>query len=512
MEAAHMSFAQEVIKLRELCKDRGIEITNLNKRNYGLTKKVLELETENKKLHLENNELKKEQQALKQKQGEQEKALEGLRLIVEELRRMIFREKKPEKPDTGNAGQDGKNISEGEQKKERKKANRTAASYRRAIPPEESITDCIEHRLEVCPDCGRILTEIKHIIRYVEDLIDLTKIATVIKKIEKHIIWSGYCSSCKKRKIAAPINPQMSTLGEQIQWFIAYEIVIMQKSFSQVQSFLRDIANFVISDGEIVTSIGNQAKKLETEKERIIQKVRAAPGSHYDETIWNVQKEGQGNYCWIRRPTQGEEAIFLFGRSRGKGNAEELKGETDEQVGISDDYRVYKNMFTKHQLCMSHPQRKLRDLKNSGELTGERQKQCEQTYGEFSTLYKKLEATLATEYEKETWDKKKTEYIAELKSLAELTGKEPEKLKKIKAGLTRNAEKYFTCLDKPGIPADNNKAERGLRHVVLKRKKSYGSKTQKGADIMGILCTTLLSCWWNKPANFFVAYKQMLAS
>lgn len=58
--------------------------------------------------------------------------------------------------------------------------------------------------------------------------------------------------------------------------------------------------------------------------------------------------------------------------------------------------------------------------------------------------------------------------------------------------------------------ADNNKAERGLRHIVLKRKASCGSKTQKGADTMSILCSTLLSCWWSKPENFFTAYEQML--
>ena len=100
-------------------------------------------------------------------------------------------------------------------------------------------------------------------------------------------------------------------------------------------------------------------------------------------------------------------------------------------------------------------------------------------YGASSQLYKKLEATLATGYDKTEWQKKQIEYITEMKIVGKLTGEEPEKLRKIKEGLTRNAENYFTCLDQPGIPADNNKAERGVRHVVLKRKSSYGSKSQK---------------------------------
>ena len=32
----------------------------------------------------------------------------------------------------------------------------------------------------------------------------------------------------------------------------------------------------------------------------------------------------------------------------------------------------------------------------------------------------------------------------------------------------------------------NNKAERALRPLVIKRKLSYGSKTQKGADVISI--------------------------
>ena len=97
-----------------------------------------------------------------------------------------------------------------------------------------------------------------------------------------------------------------------------------------------------------------------------------------------------------------------------------------------------------------------------------------------------------------------------LKDISQTKKGEPSKLRQIKTSLTRNVNKYFTCLLQPDIPADNNKAERALRHIVLKRKISYGSKTQKGAEAMAILNSTLLSAWWNKPNNFFETYNQML--
>jgi hypothetical protein len=62
-----------------------------------------------------------------------------------------------------------------------------------------------------------------------------------------------------------------------------------------------------------------------------------------------------------------------------------------------------------------------------------------------------------------------------------------------------------------GIPMDNNKAERGLRPLVIKRKISFGSKTGKGAENLGILFSVLMSLWWKQPPNFFSAYADLLA-
>ncbi|MEK7561223.1 MAG: transposase [Patescibacteria group bacterium] len=75
-----------------------------------------------------------------------------------------------------------------------------------------------------------------------------------------------------------------------------------------------------------------------------------------------------------------------------------------------------------------------------------------------------------------------------------------------KEGLTKNLNAYFTCLLHEGIPPDNNKAERALRHLVLKHKISFGSCTQRGADTLSILASVLLSLWWRKPQNFFQEY------
>lgn len=513
MEAAHMTFKEETLRLRLESKNLRQENAHFKKRSDNLLIKTLRLEKESLALKKENLLLKQKQTLLLEQQQQFQKQIESLTLIVEELRLMVFGKKKTK--GNGDKSSQGTNTNNNDmnsgQENKRKNANRTKDSYRRAAPKEE-VTDTYKHEMTHCSDCGTLLIKLKQIIRYTEDITNLINLSKLLKKIEKHIIVSGYCPKCRKRKTAKAISPQVSILGENVKQFVAYLVIVMRLSFEQVRCFLSDTADFDISDGELTACLNEQADKLEPERDRILTKIRGAPGRHYDETGWKVQSGGQGNYAWINRPTEGEETVFLMGRSRGKGNAEELQGVVDNQIGISDDYGAYQNIFAKHQLCMAHPYRKLRDLFQSETITARSKQTCVQSYEEFGSLYQDLRETLISEYQKDIWLQKRKAYIKRLEEIAIVTENEPQKLKAIKQSLAENAEKYFTCLLQPGIPADNNKAERGLRHIVLKRKISYGSKSQKGADTMAILCSTLLSAWWNKPKNFFAAYNQMLTA
>lgn len=430
MEAAHMTFEEEVIRLRSENRYLRIDTSRLKRQNSILTEKVIRLEKENLLLRKENNLLKQQQLLLVEKQKQLEKQLESMSLIVEELRRMIFGKKKT----TGGKDKNGSGEDEtiDGQTKKRKSANRSNTSYRRVVPKEDEVTETIPYPLTHCPDCGTLLIRLKQITRYIEDIADLVNLSKLLKRIEKHIIDSGYCPNCKKRKIATSVAPQVSVLGENVKQFICYLSLVMRLSFEQVRCFLTDTVGIALSDGEITACLDEQAEKLIPEKDRLFAKIRGAPGRHYDETGWKVQKEGLGNYCWITRPTEGEETIFLMGRSRGKGNAEELQGDIDNQVGISDDYAVYDNLFKDHQLCMAHPKRKLRDLTQTETLSLTRQTACAAVYKSFSNLYTDLERTLATDFQKDAWLAKREEYIRRLRAIAVLRKNDPEKLKAIK--------------------------------------------------------------------------------
>lgn len=435
---------------------------------------------------------------LKHENTLQRKMIETLTLRVEELERMIFgrSKKKDRDPDDGTSS--GSTPSQ-------PRTQRDASSYHRAIPSPEDITTEETHTIDVCPDCHAPLTKTKTVVFYEEDIM-LPQKPSAFKTVIRHSVEKGYCGVCTKWRPALPLPPTIVVIGSRVRAFVSYASVILRLSYDQIQHILSDLYAFELSQGEITNILDMEARKLTPAHEQLKTTIRDQPRVHYDETGWKVQREDQGNHAWVMTGTQTPDAVFLMGRSRGKGNAEELMGEDTQHIGISDDYGAYRNLFEKHQLCWAHPLRKLRDLTQSDTLDHKVREQCKETYAQFSSLYGDLRTILATPFNLAERMKEKDELVTRFQTIAIPHAGDPQKLKTIKESLRKNIDAYFTCLTHEGIPADNNKAERALRHLVLKRKISFGSRTQKGADTLSVLASVLLSLWWRRPHNFFGEY------
>jgi len=479
---------------KEEINNRLIKLRNFERLYPELKNRYERIKTKNKQQQSEIQEL----HALVESQAS---LIQKLQLRIEELEIKVFGKRKKH-----NSNDDYGSIDHTKQGDKREQ--RPPSSFRRQKPKDEDITETKHFHIGKCPDCKGTLTKIKKAIRYIEDMILPTEVLNVFKKVEKQIITTGYCKHCKRRVSAVPIPKHEVVLGESIKRFVTYSNVILRLSYDQTRSLLKDLASINISEGEITNILDEQSRILYPEFEQLKERIRGQPGAHYDESSWNVQKEQQGKYVWVKTGTDSTDTVFLFGRSRGKGNAEELKDNND-QVGISDDYGAYRTLFKYHQLCWAHPKRKLRDLKNSECLDEATKQHCENVYQAFSILYEQLRKELAKDFELASRKKLRIQLLKEFDKIATPHPLDPAKLKTTKESLRKNKDSYFTCLMIPGIPSDNNKAERALRHVVLKRKSSFGSKTQKGADTISVLYSVLLSLWWKRPDHFFAEYASL---
>ncbi len=485
-------------------KKRLIEWRNLKNILYPKAKERREI------LKKENDVLKRKNKQLEKENNQNKKLLEKLLLEFEELKIMKFGKKRDTNKKT--------DFIPNEEKKDISKKERTKESYRRPKPKENEITDNLRMEIEICPECEEELKNKKEHTHYREDLYDAVELIKSAKKIVKTIVESGKCPKCGIRQSAMEIPKQEVIIGQNIRNMIVFLVVVQGQTYSEVLRSLSHQYGIKLSSGELTNILEGESRLVTPYYEHLFKTLLTEP-CHYDETTWKTRNMGKeisgGNYCWIKIGVNTENQIIWFGRSRGKQVAEDLRGEKNNSIGVSDDYGSYKNLFDHHQLCWAHPNRKLRDLAENVNIKKKTKQVCKNTYKDFQKVYKQARQA-RDKMKNNVWTtKQKLQEKENLKilfaKLFKVTENDPDKLKIIRKTLEKRIDKYFTFFDFPELPLDNNKAERGIRGIVIKRKKSLGSKSAKGANILSILYSVVFSALQSNPdKNFFELYNQII--
>ena len=455
-------------------RQRLVKLRNLEKLHKQARERIISQDKEIKFLKLRIKEL-------EERNREKDKTIESFRLQLEEIKIKVFGKKK---------------SKDDEPPKERQPAVRNSSSYQRPIPDKTTKEE--SHQINNCPKCDTSLIRKRIVVCYEEDI----PLDQPSKEVVKRSVEQGYCSLRRKWVSATPLPSAKCIIGVKLRKYVCYLSVILRLSHQQIENHIEDIRQVNISQGEIQKILEKEGLKLRPEFERLKKRIQKQPAQHYGETSWKVAKGKQGGFAWIMTGTETDETVFLLGQSRGGGNMKKLNPKTE--IGITDDYGAYRNQFKHHQLCWAHLFRKFRDLSESDVLTEKHREICLRNYQEVSAIYDNLKQTLQTKFE---YEKTRQYFLGKLTELSKPNSDDLPKLQTVKESLSRNKEKYLTCLRFPGIvPPDNNKAERGLRHLVIKRKISYGSKTDKGAETTSILASVLLSLKWMNPNDFIKKY------
>lgn len=459
-------------------KQKLTEGRNYKRLYFELKDKFDEVKAENKQLR---------QELVDQKQYF-ESIIETQAAQISELQTMVFGRKK--RPRSGGGHKTPK-------------PPRDAASYRRDTPGEDEVTSEEHHSIAGCHHCSGPLTDKEEYTQYIADIILAALNAqTQFKTVAKHTIERGYCIPCGKYSSAQDLRGQTVTIGPMVRSLICYLITLRDHSYDQVQHILWDIYRFKITDGEITNILDKQRLALLPEYEKLKDNIRAGPAVHMDESRWRIQSEKAG-YAWSMSSTANTDVVFKLAESRGMGNAEELLGKNYQGIGITDRYRGYKHLFVLHQICWAHLQRTAKDLTHLECLGKVKLKHVTRFYQNLAAVYAAIRV-----YQEEPFDETKRreqadQLLSRTKQLCQPHRLDPKKLTDLKAGILEYQDCLFICLTVDGIPADNNRAERDIKKLVMKRKKSLGSKTPKGARTLEVLLSICWSLYNRDRDNFF---------
>lgn len=457
---------------KEEVRKRLIRLRNLERLHLKARERNIELEEEIKRLRQKIREL-------EDNDKEKGRKIEAMAFQLEQIKIKLF----------------GKKPTSLSIVHKKEKKTRDIFSYRRPIPKQ--ITKDEPHPVTECVHCHGKLKR-KSVKIFFEEDIPLP----IQKIVVRHEVEVGYCSICKRQTSGCPIPSKKAVLGENVRKYVCLLSIASRLSHNQIQNHLKDVFDVSISIGEIGNILQMSATGLRPRYQSLKESVLKQTGTHYDETGWKVQKEEQGKFAWVATGTENNDAVFSLGRSRGKGNICDIG---TGKIGISDDYGAYRNSFSEHQLCWAHPQRKLRDMALSEEFGQRTKNQIVKTYQSFSNLYQNIRKKIGTDISPYL----KTRFQNIFNDISEPRNLDPAPLSRLKTSLRKNRRKYFTFLNHPGIPIDNNKAERALRHLVIKRKISFGSKTQRGAEATSILASVIMSLKWNNPSTWFQEYLKL---
>ena len=462
-----------------------------------------------RKLHAHDREqigqLKAENGALRALVDEQQAAITTFKIQIAELQTMVFGKKKP--PRGGTPIVPELLVAN--------KLARTKASYRRPIPPATAITADVVVPLPAACVCGGSFDQGKTTIHdcYEEDvpLPELTP-GYQAKLVTKYIVERSICLACGKVASGKTLGGQAVLLGPNVRLLVAHLVSVVGMSYSQVAKLLLSLYGLAVSSGEIAGILQAKHQVWLPAYNRLTTAIRASPVVHIDETPWPIQANDHAGSAWVLADAGSPSVCYALEQSRGAPIAQALLGADTDQpftgIRVSDDYGPYRNpkLPGTQQLCWAHLYRAIRDLRYNDNLPEEQLPYVVQWYEQFAAIYQDVRMYLTEPYDVVVRDTQTAELWQRVQALASQTvpyASEPDKLTRLKAQLLRaGKDRLFVCL-LHNTPCDNNRAERDLRQLVLKRKRSFGSQTEKGAKALATILSVCTTTWRIQSQGYF---------
>ena len=268
-----------------------------------------------------------------------------------------------------------------------------------------------------------------------------------------------------------------------------------------IQWYLATFHQLELSVGAIVGLLHQTARQAQPTLAAIKQQVRASPAVCGDETGW--RENGQNGYVWtFSTPSQR----FFVRRGRNKEVVDEVLGDDFGGVLVSDFYAAYDHYPGLHQRCWPHLLREIHSLENiypdDASLTG-------WAKGVWD-LYSEAKAFQSTDAR--TRRRAQRRFERRLLALSQPFMDDPLA---VQARLCRRVRHYvkqlFVFVAEPGVPSDNNLAERSLRHTVTSRKISGGTRSAAGTDSKMVL-SSVFGTWRAQGLNAFLQCRTLLTS
>lgn len=276
-------------------------------------------------------------------------------------------------------------------------------------------------------------------------------------------------------------------VGPLLASFIVCLTQRMRLSRRHTQEFLHDWLGIDLSTSTINHCIHEAGRAVEPLEEELILELKAATLVHADETTW---KEW-GQLLWLWVITSPTVCLFLVGKRSKQIMETVFEGQFLGWL-MSDGYVVYREF--KHRLrCWAHITRKANGLEEA--LNDEARAFGQQVNAFLNSL---MDAVYQARESPQPTTSIKSSFVAGLEAFRQLCEQhrlsEHDKTKALAREFLNDWDAFWIVLEHPYLPLTNNEAERALRHWVIARLISQGTRTQQGTRAFALLASVIETC------------------
>ena len=422
---------------------------------------------------------------------------------------------RPEQPDGADDGsrrgeeetQKPQEKSEGQQRPFEESAQQCRAGQRPGAPghgrvQQLPIEQTHHHHPATCAGCGAALstpeTARAHAGYLVIDLQPPSSERAGLEVVQsKHLYYEHACP-CGHRTRAEPGHcpddpawtvplSERHLAGAMLVALICALSLRMRLSRRRIQEFFADWFGLQLSVATINQCLHEAGRALEpVVEEQLLAEIRASDLLHADETSW--KEHGQLLWLWVF--TSATTTVFAIGR-RTQELLHGLLGSALAGWLMSDGYWAYRD-YDNRLRCLTHLVRKARGLEESLDRQA-------RAFG--NALHQCLESVIDAVYAAREGPPPvalRAQHAHQLNALFELclrhTEAKHEKTRALARELLNDWDTFWVVLDHPELPLTNNIAERALRHWVIARRISYGTRNPQGSRAFTLLASVIETC------------------
>jgi IS1 family transposase len=268
-------------------------------------------------------------------------------------------------------------------------------------------------------------------------------------------------------------------VGANFSSLIASLGVRYRLSRAKIREFLTDWLGVEISVGTIDRCIREAGIACQPVVEELLAQLQQAEVIQIDETPW-YQK---GNLYWLWVAISSQICVFQIG-TRTKQQCQHLITENFQGWLVTDGYGAYRHR-ERRQRCLAHLIRKAVAITQSVHRRAARIGQLILTsLKDFIDAINQGQSSVELE-----------KIICSLQAVCHLAKKvHHQKLKALAAEILNDWDAVIAAANYPDLPLTNNEAERALRHGVIARRISYGTRTDEGSVAYCCLLSVIETC------------------